>query len=194
MKSQNKILTGREVTFDENEIIVSKTDLKGVITYSNTVFQRVAGYTESELIGQPHNIIRHPAMPKAVFKLLWDTIKAGKEIFAYVLNRAKNGDEYWVLAHVTPSYDPNHKLIGYHSNRRYPHRDAIDRVKKLYREMLSEEQKYQNAKEAMEASTQLLLNVLKQQNMSYDEFIFSLSTRTTMDSVSLQLSGEMVKS
>lgn len=194
MKSQNTLLTGREVTFDENEIIVSKTDLKGVITYSNTVFQRVAGYTESELIGQPHNIIRHPAMPKAVFKLLWDTIKSGREIFAYVLNRAKNGDEYWVLAHVTPSYDPNHKLIGYHSNRRYPYRDAIDRVKKLYREMLVQEQKFQNSKDAMEASTQILLNVLEQHNMNYDEFIFNLSAHTTMNSVSHQLSGETVKS
>ena len=100
-------LTGVERFFDKDEIIVSKTDLKGRMTYCNDVFLRIAGYTEQELLGQPHSIIRHPDMPRCVFKLLWDTIGAGKEIFAYVINRAKNGDHYWVLAHVTPSRDPD---------------------------------------------------------------------------------------
>ena len=187
MDFQNTQLTGREITFGENEIIVSKTDPRGVITYANTVFQRVAGYTENELIGKPHNIIRHPAMPKAVFRLLWDTIRSGREIFAYVLNRAKNGDEYWVLAHVTPSYDPRRNLTGFHSNRRFPYRDAIDQVKTLYRQMLIEEQKHQKASDAMDASTELLMNTLNAHQMSYDEFIFNLSSKTSMESVKKQL-------
>src|ERR1017187_6768808 len=85
-------LTGKERFFGEEEIFVSKTDLKGHITYANEVFLRVAGYDEEEVLGQPHSMIRHPAMPRCVFKLLWDQIQVGREIFAYVVNRAKTGD------------------------------------------------------------------------------------------------------
>ena len=97
--------TGRERMFGEDEIIVSKTDLKGRITYANSVFLRVAGYAEEDVLGQPHSMIRHPGMPRAVFKLLWETIAGGREIFAYVKNMARDGDHYWVFAHVTPSFD-----------------------------------------------------------------------------------------
>lgn len=94
--------TGREQTLETDEIIVSKTDLKGVITYANDVFLRVAGWTEDDIVGEAHNCIRHPDMPRCVFQLLWDTLATGEEIFAYVLNLTKRGDHYWVLAHVTP--------------------------------------------------------------------------------------------
>ncbi|MDH3236791.1 MAG: PAS domain-containing protein, partial [Alphaproteobacteria bacterium] len=117
--------TGREVFFDRDDLIVSKTNLKGHITYANDIFCDIAGYTEADVIGQPHNMIRHPDMPRCVFKLLWDTIQAGAEIFAYVVNMAKNGDHYWVLAHVTPSYDANGSIIGYHSTRRVPNPQTI---------------------------------------------------------------------
>ncbi len=112
--------TGIERHFGEDEIIVSKTDLQGKITYANDVFIRVSGYSEEELIGAPHSLIRHPDMPRAVFKLLWDTLAAGEEIFAYVNNLAASGDNYWVFAHVTPSLGADGKVIGYHSNRRVP--------------------------------------------------------------------------
>ena len=88
-------VTGHEVFFDDDEIIVSKTDLTGKITYANDMFLRIAGYKEVEVLGQPHSLIRHPDMPRSIFKLLWDTISAGGEIFAYVMNRCKNGDHYW---------------------------------------------------------------------------------------------------
>ena len=86
MKQDNLSLTGVERHFDEHEIIVSKTDLKGRITYANDTFLRVAGYRERDILGQPHSIIRHPDMPRCVFALLWQTIEAGREIFAYVIN------------------------------------------------------------------------------------------------------------
>jgi PAS domain S-box-containing protein len=86
--------TGRESPFNDEEIIVSKTDQHGRITYANDVFARVSGYELVELLGKPHSIIRHPAMPRCVFKLVWDTLKAGDEIFGYVLNLARNGDHY----------------------------------------------------------------------------------------------------
>ncbi len=120
--------TGIEQTFQEDHLIVSKTDTKGIITYANQTFMEVSGYTESELLGKPHNIIRHPDMPKAAFKLLWDTVSGGNEIFAYVINLCKNGDHYWVLAHVTPSFGSNGNILGYHSSRRKPDREQIEKI------------------------------------------------------------------
>ena len=85
-----------ELKFSEEELIVSKTDTKGRVTYGNELFLKLSGYEENHILGAPHNIIRHPEMPKIIFKLLWNTLKTGKEIYAYVLNRSKNGDYYWV--------------------------------------------------------------------------------------------------
>ncbi len=106
--------TGVERTFGPEEIIVSKTDPRGVITYANDVFVRVSGYAEPDILGKPHNLIRHPAMPRAVFRLMWDVIPTGQELFAYVLNLAADGGHYWVLAHVTPTFGPGRAITGYH--------------------------------------------------------------------------------
>ena len=97
--------TGVECPFDQEELIVSKTDLKGHITYANDVFVRLSKFPREQVIGAPHSLIRHPDMPRSIFKLLWDTIQAKKEIFAYVVNMARDGDHYWVFAHVTPTFD-----------------------------------------------------------------------------------------
>jgi PAS domain-containing protein len=86
--------TGIECPFEEEELIVSKTDLKGRITYANDVFLRLAKYPLQQTIGAPHSLIRHPDMPRCVFKLLWDTVQAKKEIFAYIVNMASDGDHY----------------------------------------------------------------------------------------------------
>lgn len=169
---------GREVYFGEEEIIVSKTDLKGVITYANDVFVRVSGYSEAELLGRPHNLIRHPEMPACVFQLLWDTLKQKQEIFAYVVNMARDGSAYWVFAHVTPSYDLAGNHIGYHSNRRVPYLDALPAVKALYAKLLQVERRYPTKKEAIEASTAVLLKTLADAGVSYSQFVFSLSKWT----------------
>lgn len=167
-------LTGIERTFADDEIIVSKTDLKGKITYANRVFVRVSGYTESELLGAPHNILRHPAMPRVVFKLLWDTISSGREIFAYVLNRSKNGDHYWVFAHVTPSFDVTGNIIGYHSSRRTVDRRKLPVVEGLYRQLLDVEQRQSNPKEQMAASAPILARLLESKGLTYEELVFAL--------------------
>ncbi|MCR4376574.1 MAG: PAS domain-containing protein [Rhodospirillales bacterium] len=172
---KNLSLTGVERFFKPNEVIVSKTDLKGRITYANEIFQRIAGYTEQELLGQPHSIVRHPAMPRCVFKLLWDTLEAGEEIFAYVLNRAKNGDHYWVFAHVTPSFDEQGNIISYHSSRRVPRRDVVEGViTPLYKQLLDAENSFDNSKEGLAVSFQAVLDLLNEKGVSYDELIFSL--------------------
>lgn len=167
-------LTGVERTFGGDDIIVSKTDTKGRIIYANEVFLRVAGYAEKDILGQPHSIIRHPAMPRCVFKLLWDTISSGKEIFAYVINRARNGDHYWVFAHVTPTFDVSRSIVSYHSSRRSPRREAVAKAESLYRELLAIENRHQDRKAGMEASTKALLDKLAILGVPYDEFIFSL--------------------
>ncbi len=173
--AQDLHLTGNEVFFDDDEIIVSKTDLKGRITYCNDVFLRVAGYSERELLGQPHNIIRHPDMPRCVYKLLWDTLAAGREIFAYVVNRARNGDHYWVLAHVTPSRDRHKQVIGYHSNRRVPDRGVVtEKIVPLYRSLLAVEQKHGNRKDGMLEAFRTVAALLEESGVDYDEFVWRL--------------------
>ena len=166
--------TGRESPFDENEIIVSKTDLKGWITYANDVFQRVSGYTAKELLGQPHSIIRHPDMPRCVFKLLWDRIEAKEEIFAYVLNMAKNGDYYWVFAHVTPSFDAAGKVVGYHSNRRKPDAAQVAKIAPIYRALLEQERAAPDRKVGMQQAHDWLFADLRGKGVSYDQFAFAL--------------------
>jgi len=165
---------GAEVTFSEHEIIVSKTDTRGIITYANDVFLRVAGYTRAEIMGKPHNLIRHPDMPKAAFKLLWDRLKLGEEVFAYVINQTKNGDYYWVFAHVTPTFDENNKIIGYHSSRRSPGRAAINAVTPLYAALRDIERSHENPKKGMEQSFAKLHEILAGKKISYDEFVLSL--------------------
>lgn len=167
--------TKREVTFRPEEIIVSKTDLKGRITYANRTFSQVAGYSRAELMGAPHSIIRHPDMPRAVFKLLWDRLGEEKEVFAYVKNMARNGDFYWVFAHVTPSYDENRKVVGYHSNRRVPDRRVIAEVMEpVYADLLRIEASHPNAKDGLRASFSRLIEIVKSKANSYDELIFAL--------------------
>ena len=166
---------GRELFFDKDSFLVSKTDLRGRITYANQAFCNIAGYAERELIGQPHNVIRHPDMPRAVFKLLWDRVQAGKEIFAYVKNLSRSGDFYWVIAHVTPSFGPDRQIVGYHSNRRVPRRDVLENViTPLYADLLRIESDHRNAKEGLKASYDHLVRTATARHTTYDEFIFSL--------------------
>lgn len=171
-------ITGVEKFFGENEIIVSKTDLKGRLTYCNDIFLNISGYTEAECIGQQHSLIRHPNMPRSIFKLLWDTLQNGNEIFAYVVNRCKNGDHYWVNAHVTPSRDKLGNIIGFHSNRRVPDRDLIkSTIEPLYASLLAEEQRHGNRKDGLAASSEMIVKLLRDKNVEYDEFIANLQPR-----------------
>lgn len=167
--------SGKERLFKPEELIVSKTDLKGRITYANEVFLRLSDYSEKEVLGQPHSMIRHPDMPRCVFKLLWDYISAGKEIFAYVINMGKNGDHYWVYAHVTPTFDAQHNVIGYHSNRRVADPEILkNKIIPLYAELREIEESTQNRKDGMQAASDALAKKLSDAGVAYDKFIQSL--------------------
>jgi PAS domain S-box-containing protein len=173
--SQSVSLTGREVGFQSDEIIVTKTDPTGKITYANDLFVRVSGYEEEELLGSPHSLIRHPDMPRAVFRLLWDRIKGGEEIFAFVVNRCKNGDHYWVLAHVTPNFDQAGSIVGYHSSRRVAQPRALDAVRPLYRELCALEGGSPDRKAGLlQSSGRLEALVARQGFDNYDRFIMSM--------------------
>lgn len=167
-------ISGRERLMDDDDIIVSKTNLKGHLTYANDVFLSIADFSAAEVLGKPHSIVRNDAMPRCIFKLLWDTVRSGREIFAYVVNRTKGGDYYWVLAHVTPSLDASGQVSGYHSNRRKPTPAAIATIGALYQQLLEEEGRHANRKQGLEASSQLLENILAQKGVSYDRFVLSL--------------------
>ncbi|MEZ4227207.1 MAG: PAS domain-containing protein [Polyangiaceae bacterium] len=165
---------GQERFFDENDIIVSKTDVHGRITYANQVFLEVAAYREQEVLGAAHSLIRHRDMPRSVFHLLWETIASGREIFAYVVNRTKDDAFYWVFAHVTPSFDANGQIVGYHSNRRVPERKAIDTIRGVYAELLATEAKASGKPEAVQLGRERLAELLTQEKTSYDEFVFAI--------------------
>jgi PAS domain S-box-containing protein len=167
--------TGVEQMLSPGELIVSKTDVKGVLTYVNHVFCRMAAASESDLIGQPHNIIRHPDMPRVVFKCLWEAISSRREIFAYVKNLALDGSHYWVFAHVTPSGRQGGPITGYHSNRRAPSRDAITAVEAIYRELRRIERSHESSRDALQASAAGLQGILDERGMTYDEFIWSVT-------------------
>ncbi len=158
----------KEKTFESTVLLVTKTDLKGKITYANRGFMDIVGIDEATLVGAPHNIIRHPDMPKVIFKLLWSYLQKGDEIHAYVKNLCADGSYYWVFANVTPSYDKNHKIIGYHSSRRSPTSEAMLIIKPLYKKLLQAEKSG-----GISASEKIINNLLKEKGMSYDEFILS---------------------
>lgn len=162
--------TSVEKVMREKDLIFSRTDLKGKITYANNIFIEFSGYPQTELIGEQHNIIRHPDMPRAVFKLLWDKIQNKEECCAYVKNMSKDGSFYWVFATVSPAYDENGNPKGYTSWRGKPKQSGLEAAKSLYAIMLEAEKKAGPAN-AIEASTKILTDLLKEKGMSYDEFV-----------------------
>jgi len=129
---------GNETVLDEYAFLVSETDEKGIITFANDAFCNMAGYTVDELIGQPHNIVRHSDMPKAAFKSLWDTVRQGEVWTGFVKNATKNGGYYWVFATVFP-FETCEGGKGYLSCRRKPSQIEIDTHAELYKEWKAQE-------------------------------------------------------
>lgn len=168
----------KEKTFDPNTQLVTKTDLKGTITYANRAFMDIVDMDENILVGAPHKIIRHPDMPQIIFRLLWEYLQRGDEIHAYVKNICADGSYYWVMANVTPSFKKKHysdksegestTIIGYHSSRRTPSPEAMQIIKPLYQELLRAEKSA-----GIAASEKIMNELLHEKGMNYDEFILS---------------------
>jgi len=165
--------TGLERPFEDDELLVSKTDERGNITYANSAFLRVSGYSEEEAVGEPHDLVRHPEMPRCLFRLLWDTISSGRDFFGCFANQAKNGDHYWVLAHIAPSTGADGRQ-EYHCTCRTALKGSVRMMEGLYRDIRRAEQREQDADAAIRAGMECLESTLLQAEMSYDEFVFSL--------------------
>ncbi len=163
-----------EIILREDDFIVSKTDSVGILTYCNPIFIEFSGYTEKELLGKQHNIIRHPDMPRSVFALMWQTIKNGEEFMGYVKNMSRDGSYYWVLATVTPSYKPNSKeIIGFFSVRRKPEKSKLQIIEPLYRNMLAAEKQVDRT-EAIEAGHAVLQKFIQITGQEYRDFILTI--------------------
>ena len=128
----------QETLVGDSDELVSTTDLKGVITYCNDAFCRIAEYSHDELLGQNHNIVRHGDMPKATFGDMWARLKQGKAWRGIVKNSTKSGGYYWVDAYVTPIYE-GHQMVGYQSVRVKPKREWVDIASKAYQGLLKAE-------------------------------------------------------
>ena len=122
----------------EDGLIVSSTDLKGIITYANRKFCEIAGYSRDELIKKNHNIVRHPDMPKAAFKELWDTLHAGKEWTGIVKNLRKDGRYYWVYSHIAPIVEDG-EIVSYTAARRPASATEIEEVIPIYKDLIAKE-------------------------------------------------------
>lgn len=162
--------TLKELKLKPEDLIITKTDLKGRITYCNDTFMEFSGYAEEELLGQTHNVIRHPDMPKSVFRLMWAHLQEENEFFGIIKNMRKKGGFYWVFAHVAPVFDLDDQLIGYMSARRYPKPEAVDVFQGLYQRMTEVESQYSDSEESMDASSQLLQELVAEKG-GYDEYI-----------------------
>lgn len=173
--SKNSItIIDEEISMGDEQFIVSKTDLRGYLTYANRTFMEMSALSEDKLLNVNHNVIRHPDMPKGVFKLVWMTIKKEKEFFGFVKNLRSDGRYYWVFANITPEYDVNGKLAGYLSVRRKPPISALDVIEPIYQEMLTIEKSANSDKIAEEKSIEFLQQQLDNLNVNYQDFVISL--------------------
>jgi len=154
-----------EVILQSRKYITSKTDLSGHITYTNDYFCSVSGYSKDELIGKNHNIIRHPDMPKIIFKFMWERLNRGQGIYAYVKNSTKDGLYYWVIADVEVVAKKGKKM-GYYSFRSKANQKGIEQIAKVY-ELLCEKER----EGGMALSAETLNKFLANKNMSYDDYI-----------------------
>jgi len=153
----------REVT--SVDMIVSKSDEKGNITYTNPIFMKISGYTQGELLDKPHSILRHPDMPKIIFKYLWDNIQDGKDVVAYVKNLCKDGSFYWVLATVKVAKNPDGSFRNYMSTRKAISANAKETISTLYKELVDAE-----LTGGIEASSKLLEEFLAKNGESFETF------------------------
>ncbi len=147
------------------DMIVSKADAQGNITYTNPIFMKISGYTQAELLDRPHAILRHPDMPKVIFKYLWDNIKDGKDVTAYVKNLCKDGSYYWVLAQIRVAKNPDGSFRNYVSTRKCITDDAKETISALYAKLLEIEES-----DGIEASEKALMDFLVESGQSPETF------------------------
>lgn len=164
-------LIDEEIVLDPKRYIVSKTDEQGIITYGNDYFVAISGYKESELIGKPHSVIRHPHMPKVIFKLLWSRLQSGQNLMAIVKNLAKDGRYYWVMTEFETKKDKlSNKTVGYTAFRQAAPKYVVKEINTLYQKLNDIE----NAT-SVEDAEKYLTGYLEDKGLSYDDYINKLA-------------------
>jgi len=159
-----------KIDLDPKKYIVSKTDIEGIIEYANDYFIEVSGYNEGELVGEPHSIVRHPDMPKIIFKIMWDRLEEGKNIYAIVKNRAKDGRYYWITTDFEANLDKvTNKPISYVAYRQAASDKIVAEIEPLYKKLLEIEKTL-----GMEGSQKYLNGYLEEKGKSYDEYMEAL--------------------
>ena len=172
----------KEIHLDHKRYIVSKTDPNGIIEYGNDYFVEISKYSEQELIGQAHNIIRHPDMPKVVFKMMWDRLNKGKNIMALVKNLAKDGSYYWVITEFEPKRDAiSNEIISHTAFRKAAPKDAIKSIEPIYKKLLEIEKS-----SGVDASEKYFRAYLEEKDITYDEFIDKLVGNNTIFKIFFQ--------
>ena len=170
LQRQQRTIIDKEVSWDKTQVIMSKTNAFGIIEYANEVFVDVSGYEDYELMGQPHNIIRHPDMPKVIFKVLWENLKNGKNFHAIVKNLSKSGRYYWVITDFEISCDENDVIVNYFARRQAVPQEVVAlHIEPLYKKLLQIE-----AASGVEFSEKYLIGFLEEKKKSYVEYIKEL--------------------
>ena len=169
MKKPHTTPTDKETILREGEFIVSKTDLKSKITYGNKYFISISGWSEEELLGTPHNILRHPDMPQCAFKMLYHLIENGEEFFGFVKNLKKDCGYYCVFANISPSFDKNGKMVVYYSVRRKPIEGFKNIIEPLYKQLLEIEKE-----SGMQAAYDEVQKLLNSKNITFNELMIGI--------------------
>ncbi len=180
--------TGREIKFSSEKMLVSKTDARGVISYGNQNLMDISGYSDDDLLGTPHNILRHPDMPKAIFYLMWDSIKRGNNIMAVVKNLSKSGDHYWVTTDFDIQKNREGRIRNYIAFRQAASRDVIKTIEPIYSKMLEIEKS-----EGMDASLKYIETFLAEKDISYNDFIEELARPKGLSAIIFEKIKDMFK-
>ena len=158
-----------EIILDPSKVIMSKTNSKGIIQYANNYFIEVSQYEEYELIGKPHNIIRHPDMPKIIFKVMWRKLHKGENLFTIVKNLTKNGDFYWAVTKFETTYDKDGSIMAHYARRKAVPTKAREITEDIYKMILAIE------KHDEKLAEETFYEVLKNHNLTYDELFLEIT-------------------
>ncbi|MEE9350491.1 MAG: PAS domain-containing protein [Flavobacteriaceae bacterium] len=159
----------KEVHIAPNKVIMSKTDYKGLLQYANDYFIEICGYSNEELIGKAHNIIRHPDMPKVIFKTLWNKLHKGKNLYAIVKNKTKDGNYYWVVTKFETTFDKEGNIISHYARRKAVPTKVREIAESIYKTILEIE------KHDVNVAEQTFHEILKNYNLTYDDFFLEIA-------------------
>ena len=159
----------REVKFDKKRFILSKTDTKGKIISANADLYNISGYSEKELVGKEHNLLRHPDMPKAIFQLMWKYLLSGRDITVVLKNLTKRGEYYWVIADLKPRFNEKGTVVSLTSFQKFATDDVVDGIEELYSTLLRIEKAHN-----LKSSSDYFYGFLDEENKTYDGFIYDL--------------------